>query len=359
MKTIKLMACAALAAACVAGISGCGSKESSESKGAAYSTPKVAEGSILALAGRSAKTTSLAPLLKKYKMDDAFSETNMAQMPDEMKDVVKELELDKAEFSWLLLTVGDVSAAVKGEGVPDVALALATTLNLDKAVAACEKKLKDDKAEGKPAFKKATVAGVSAYEIHSKDFMAGDKEVVPCVASLDGKLIVAASSAAVLEKQIALYRDGKGVSSDFSSFALGANDILRVKVMKVGENVKKSLPDPDMLQMVGGFIPDGDKIVLGLGSVELALGASSDGKDAKFDVTVDTASDADAEKLRAFVKDGLTPLGAMVKDAEDEGMKLASGALKAVKVAGEGKVASLSVACPADDLLKFVSGLVK
>ena len=348
MKTINLMACTALVAACVVGISGCGSSND-------YSTPKVAEGSILALVGRSAEDTSLAPILKKYKLDSGLaSEENLKQMPTEMKDLVKELELDKAEFKWTALTVSDVSGAMKGE-VPEVAVTLATTLDLDKAVAACEKKLKDEKDEGKPEFKKATIAGVSAYSIHSKELKTGDKAVVPFVASLDGKLIIAASSDAVLEKQIALYRDGKGASADFGSFALGANDMLRIKLVKVGENVKKSVPDLSMLQGLNGFVPDADKLVLGLGTVELALSASADGKDAKLDLTVETASDADADKLRTLAKSGLMPLTAMVKDAMDEGMKLASGVLQATKIAGEGKVASLSVAYAADNLIKFVS----
>ena len=350
MKMMKQMACAALAAALAAGISGCDSKSAKD-----YSSPKVAEGAILALAGRSAEDTSLAPILKKYKLDSGLaSEENLKQMPAEMKDLVKELELDKAEFKWTALTVGDMSGAMKGD-VPEVAVALATTLNLDKAVAACEKKLKEEKDEGKPEFKKEMVADVSAYSINSKDLKVGEKAVVPFVASLDGQLILAASSKAVLEKQIALYRDGKGASADFGSFALGANDMLRIKLAKVGENVKKSIPDPAMLQELNGFVPDADKLVLGLGAVELALSASADGKDAKLDLAVETASDADADKLRTLAKSGLMPLTAMVKGSKDDGMKLAAGVLQAAKIAGEGKVANLSVAYSADDLIKFVS----
>ena len=350
MKMMKQMACAALAAALAAGISGCDSKSAKD-----YSSPKVAEGAILALAGRSAEDTSLAPILKKYKLDSGLaSEENLKQMPAEMKDLVKELELDKAEFKWTALTVGDMSGAMKGE-VPEVAVALATTLNLDKAVAACEKKLKDDKDAGKPEFKKETVAGVSAYSINSKDFKVGEKTVVPFVASLDGQLIIATSSKAVLEKQIALYRDGKGASADFGAFALGANDAIRVKAVKVGENVKKSIPDQKMLEGLKDLLPDGDKLVLGLGSVDLALSASADGKDVKLDLAVETASDADATKLATLVQSSMAPLTMMVKDAKDDGMKLAAGVLKSVKVEGKGKVASLSAACPADDLIKFVS----
>ena len=85
------------------------------------------------------------------------------------------------------------------------------------------------------------------------------------------------------------------------------------------------------------------------------IALTADGKDAKLDLTVETASDADADKLRTLAKSGLMPLTAMVKDAKDEGMKLASGVLQATKIAGEGKVASLSVAYAADNLIKFVS----
>ena len=349
MKMIKQMACAALAAAVAVGISGCGSK-------ADYSQPKVAEGTIMALAARSGADTSLAPVLKKYKMDGGWtSEDNLKQMPAELRDIVKELELDKTDCKWMVLTVGDVSAAVQGKDAPDVALALATTLSLDKAVAACEKKLKDEKDAGKPEFKKETVAGVSAYSVNSKDFKVGEKTVVPFVASLDGQLIIATSSKAVLEKQIALYRDGKGVSADFGAFALGANDIIRVKAVKVGENVKKSIPDQEMLKGLNDLLPDGDKLVAGLGTVDLALAASADGKDVKIDLAVEMASDADATKLVELAKGSLAPLNMMLKDTKDDSMKLAANVLKSVKVEGKGRVASLSAACPADDLVKSVS----
>ena len=348
MKMIKQMACAALAAACVVGISGCGSSSD-------YSKPKVAEGTVVALVARSGNDTSLAPVFKKYKMDSGWtSEDNLKQMPAEMKDAVKELELDKNKCKWAILTVGDVSGAVKGE-VPDIALAFDTTVNLDKAVAIYEKKLKDNKNADMPEFKKETVASVSAYSINSKDFKVGEKAVVPFVASLDGKLVVVTSSKAVLEKQIALYRDGKGASADFGAFALGANDVIRIKTVKVGENVKKSIPDQEMLKGLNELLPDGEKLVLGLGSVDLALSASADGKDIKLDLAVETASDADATKLATLVQSSMAPLTMMVKDAKDDGAKLAAGVLKSLKVEGKGKVASLSAACPADDLIKFVS----
>ena len=342
MRIIKKFAYAAVAVACAAGIAGCDQKTKE------YAGPKVAEGAVVALAGRKADATSLAPLVKQYKLDGVISPEKMEQLPDKVKDLVKELEIDKLDVKWTAASVGDLSVVAK-DAVPEIGIAMAVTLDLDKFVAAVDKKRKEEKED--VSFNKTTISGVQAYEIVSKK----NKGVVPCVASLDGKLVLFASSADGLAKQIALYRDGKGESKDFGAFALGANDLIRVKAVKVGENVKKSIPDQKMLEGLKDLLPDGDKLVLGLGSVDLALSASADGKDVKLDLAVETASDADATKLATLVQSSMAPLTMMVKDAKDDGTKLAAGVLKSVKVEGKGKVASLSAACPADDLIKFVS----
>lgn len=342
MRIIKKFAYAAVAVACAAGIAGCDQKTKE------YAGPKVAEGAVVALAGRKADATSLAPLVKQYKLDGVISPEKMEQLPDKVKGLVKELEIDKLDVKWTAASVGDLSVVAK-DAVPEIGIAMAVTLDLDKFVAAVDKKCKEEKED--VSFNKTTISGVQAYEIVSKK----NKGVVPCVASLDGKLVLFASSADGLAKQIALYRDGKGESKDFGAFALGANDLIRVKAVKVGENVKKSIPDQKMLEGLKDLLPDGDKLVLGLGSVDLALSASADGKDVKLDLAVETASDADATKLATLVQSSMAPLTMMVKDAKDDGMKLAAGVLKSVKVEGKGKVASLSAACPADDLIKFVS----
>ena len=342
MKMIKQMACAALAAACVAGISGCGSSSD-------YSKPKVAEGAIAATVVRPVEDTSIAQLCKQYGL--GLSDL-MKKVPDEdFQEVAKELELEKAKHKWIAFSFSDVSVEKIEKGEPDFAMAIATTVDLDKVIAVVEKKLKDGKRDEE--IKKTTVADVPAYEFVK------NKKPDGFAANLDKQLILFANTQAGLEKQIALYRDGKGASADFGSFALGANDILRTKAMKVGENVKKNLPSPDALQMVNNFVPDGDKIVLGMGAVELALGAV--GKDVKLDLAVETAADADADKLVTLAKTGLMPLTAQMQKAADKDAdaKLAYEALQGVKVEAKGKVASLSAVAPAEPILKLISEKIK
>lgn len=343
MKMIKHMAYAALAAAVAVGITGCGSKVD-------YSQPKVAEGTIVAMVGRSANATSLKPICEKY----GLASNDLSQLPKEVKDVIADSGLDKADVKWVAVTIGDISAALKDKGAPDAAVAIAATFNLDTAVAAVEKKLKEKKEE--VTFKKTTIAGVPAYEIHSKD-----EKVVPCIASLDGQLFLGTASAASLEKQIGLYRDGKGSSKDFGAFALGANDIIRIKAVKVGDNVKKNLPDPEMLKAVNQIIPDGDKIVLGLGALDITLTASGDGKDIKLDMSVETAADADADKIAAIAKTGLMTFTAQMKEgaAKDADAKAAYDVLQGTKIEAKGKVITLSASTAADPAMKALADKAK
>ena len=343
MKMMKQMACAALAAAFAVGITGCGSKD--------YSKPKVGEGTVAAIVARPAENTSLGSFCKQYGL--GMGEL-MKQAPDkDFQEVVKELELDKSQYKWIAVTFSDVSAEKIEKGEPDFAVAIATSVDLDKVVAFAEKKNKE--SGNKEEIKKTTIADVPAYELVD----GGKKKTEAFMADLDKQLILVANTSAGLEKLIALYRDGKGASADFGSFTLGANDVIRLKVAKVGENVKKSLPSPDALQMVNGFVPDGDKIILGMGAVELALGA--DGSNVKLDLSVETAADADADKLVTLAKTGLMPLTAQMKESaeKDAEAKAAYDVLQGVKVEAKGKVAALTAVAPADPIFKALAEKAK
>ena len=334
MKLMKQMACAALAAAVAVGITGCGNKD--------YSQPKVPEGALAAIVARPPENTSLAPLCKQHGLTVADL---MKQAPDKhFQELVKELELDKAQIKWVAVTFDAISADKIEKEKVDFAVAIATSIDLDKCVAFVEKKQGENR---KGEIKKTTIADVPAYTLF------GDKPEA-YMANLDKQLILAANTSAGLEKLIALYRDGKGASADFGSFTLGANDILRAKAVKVGENVKKALPSPDVLQMVNKIVPDGDKVILGLASAEISMCASSDGKSATLDVSVETASEADADKLTTAAKGGLMMATAAAKQKaeKDAEAKAALDVLESAKMANEGKVAKLSATFPAELAIK-------
>ncbi len=354
MKMMKQMACAALVAAIAVGIAGCGDKASSTGSsgdGESSLQPKVAEGAIAAFVVRPMEDTSLAPLCKQYGL--GLTDL-MKRAPGDFQEFIKELELDKAEIKWVAWNIDPLSADKIEKGNVEFAAAIATSFDIDKFVAFAEKKFKE--RGHKDEVKKTTIADVPAYIVIKSE------KPKAYLANLDKQFILVATTSAGLEKQIALYRDGKGASADFGSFTLDANDVIRLKVAKVGENVKKALPSPDALQMVNGFVPDGDKVILGLASVEINLRASSDGKSATFDVSVETASDADADKLTTAAKSGLMMATAAVKQKaeKDAEAKAALDVLESAKIANEGKVAKLSVTFPAElpikSFVKYKSG---
>lgn len=356
MKMMKQMACAALVAAVAVGITGCGNKNSSTGS----FQPKVAEGAIAALVVRPMEDTSLAPLCKQYGLGMTDL---MKQASGDALEIIKELELDKAETKWIAVTFDAVSAEKIEKGEPDFAVVAATSVDLDKIVALIKKKAQDNKVyvNSHKFYSGIKDKFVQGYEVrYVLDKMGGGMDKI-CMASLGNKLLVVANTDDGVLKQLALYNTGKGASADFGSFVLGANDVIRLKVAKVGENMKKALPDPGMLKMVNGVIPDGDKIVQGLGAVELAFGASDDGKKIKLDLSLDTAADADADKLVTFAKTGLMNLTAQMKEGAEKNAdaKATYEALQAVKIEAKGKVAALAASTAADAALKALADKAK
>ena len=306
-------------------------------------SPKVAEGAIAALVVRPMENTSLAPLCKQYGLGVTDL---MKQSPDkDVQELVKEMELDKAQYKWIAVTFSDFSLEKIEKGESDFAVVIATSVDLDKIVTYAEQK-------GKSKFKKATIADVPVY-ISLK----GEKED-GYMANLDKQLVLISNTSAGLEKLIALYRDGKGASGEFDSFTLGTNDVIRLKVMKVGENVKKAQPSPEALKMFNFFVSDGDKIILGLGEAEGALGASDDGKNITLGLSIEAAAAADADKLVTFAKMYLMPLmkQATEKDADAQALY---ETLQSVKIEAKGNVATLTASSSADPVLKALADKAK
>ncbi len=356
MKLIKLMTCAALAVACTVGISGCKDKHSSKDDSASSKTSsdvksavklKVADGTTFALALRLPTDTSLAPLVRKYKLNDINSIIDQASLGKPwVAALFKDLGLDKVDLQWMLVTIGGDVSSIKSA---EFAVVAATTLDLEKSLIALEKHCPP---EERFSFNKITVAGAPAYQLPAED------GVTPCVASLGGNLIIGASSAAALEKQIALHRDGKGESSDFSSFTLAENGFLHVKAAKAGEILQK-IGNPRDLSGVNQLVPGGDKILRNLESAEIALGSSSDGASVKLDVTVETAYNDDAKtldgSLNAFLKRSVEQL----KQSPVDNDKKVYEVLKTVKVESSGKDVKLSATMPAEPILEAVSEKIK
>jgi len=351
MKVVKLMACAALAVVCAAGFTGCSKKDASSDEPAKVevskldaSRPRVADGFVVAAMVRAPEETSLAPRCKQHGL--TVSDL-IKVVPRPARQMIGMFGLDKVGYKWLSVSVG---GTIEKDKVPDFALALASDLDLDKTIAECEKLLAEESDPSKPEFKKTTIAGVSAYEIVAKN-----TPVTLAVASLGGKLIVIGSSAAILEKQLYLYCGGKGEKSEFASFGKDGNAIVGVQAVKVGETIKKALPD--QIKAINAVLPGGDKIVENLGSVGIALGASEDGKDVKLTLSVETGTDVDAEYLVKEAEKGLKSLIASAREEarRNDDVKMVLDILRTVKIEAKGKDVTLVAFIPAEPVLQYLA----
>ena len=319
---------------------GCGG---SEKKAAEYS-PKVADGAALAVGFNQKQIKAVQERLLGEKAKEVSSSL-MKNAPEEVSDVIKKAGLEDAEVRWGVVTVGEpkLKEDMDLDGVPEVMVAVSLDIDIEKVVAAFREQLKKEDGE---ELKETTVAGVKAWIASDKDLE--KQKVSPTFTALDGKLFLAASTTASLEKLVALYRDGKGQSAAFSSFGLPADSLLRLVITDIGARVKKAIPYPEKtLKIVSQFVPNGDKMILALGALDFSATSAKDGGVA-LKLTLKTGSEKDADQLRTLAKTGLMPFTAQMKEAakEDAESKVYAELLEALKIAGAEGVFEANLAVP-------------
>lgn len=338
----RFIACSTLAAV----LAGCGG-------GPAFDKPKVADGAVVAIAAGDVWKGKLAPAFKKVGLS---SNLLLKQCPDDAQELFAKAGLEKIEPRWSVLSVGGLKGVVDGK-VPRVAFAMAFPHDLPRIVSAAEEVAEKEEAQ----FKQVTVAGVPAWEIHCDDFKSDDTKVVPCIASLDGQVLLVTSSTSVMEQQIALYRDGKDESRDFAGFTVTPDDILKVAVAKVGDSIRESMGDSlEDLKLLDEMIPDGDKMLLGIGTAQASLSAASD-SEVNLTVALKMSSEEDADKVRTLAKTGLMAAMAQVKKSlkecrdADEAATTIFEALRKAKICGENASAELVLSVPSEPILEVYS----
>lgn len=360
MKFIKIAAGVALALAMV----GCGRDSAPAAKTSAAKAyePKALDGSEIAI--QYSKNTSeslkavvdtLPPVLKamfgdNFIVSTIFSEDNVAAI----KKFYTESGLEGADVRWALVTVGGISfAEIQGGGkIPEIAVAVAIDHDIDKVAAALIARLDE---EQKKEFVETKVAGVKAWMKVWTDADESAKALGEglCLASLDGKLLLVAPTS-VMERLVALYKDGKGESAAFASLSSGGDAVLRVFAPALGTLVKKAADGGEAdLSAVDTLIPNGSKILLGLGDVDLAVLANASGVSLR--LAANTATDNDAAALKTMLNALVKSYVDGCKELTDEDSKFAYYALKDVKFGSEGKTFVGTMPIPADLFTKMLT----
>ena len=260
---------------------------------------------ILQLDGQ--KTAEAKAKVAQYKED------LLADAPRDVREFIDESGLGDAELRWAVFSAEDLKF---GNGAPQwvgLSLAIAGKIDLEKLLPAIEKK-SSEKPRTAVMFKEISVEGGKAWRMEPQDDSSArqleELGVDLHVTSLDGKLVLVASSRDTLEKQIRLYRDGKDEGDALDGFSAKEGDLLRLAVNDVGGMARRSMSE-EKLKDIARNIPDGDKIVLGLKSFHVELTVSSDGTLSE-SLSLMAGSSKDAETIRTLAKSGLMMMRAQM-----------------------------------------------
>ena len=313
-----------------------------------YSAPKIAEGAIMALEFDQRQIDKLQTTALGEEKSKELAKQAWECLSEELLAVIKAAGLENARARWGALSIGEPAFKedMDLKEVPDAAAAISIDIDIEKAVSAIREQLK--KAEDGMQLIEVTVIGVRAWKVVDKDGEFAEMKAEPCFAALDGRLVLLASNLAALEKQIKLYRDGVGASAAFANFTLTNGDLLRLSLKDIGARVKKIVPNPEeTLKMLNAFIPDGDKMVLGLKALDFAATATADNGVA-LKLSLGAASEKDADQLRTLAKTGLMPLTAQLKEAakENADAKNNLALVEGLKIAGTEGTFEASLAIP-------------
>ena len=313
-----------------------------------YSAPKIAEGAIMALEFDQRQIDKLQTTALGEEKSKELAKQAWECLSEDLLAVIKAAGLENARARWGALSIGEPAFKedMDLKEVPDAAAAISIDIDIEKAVSAIREQLK--KAEDGMQLIEVTVIGVRAWKVVDKDGEFAEMKAEPCFAALDGRLFLLASNLAALEKQIKLYRDGVGASAAFANFTLTNGDLLRLSLKDIGARVKKIVPNPEeTLKMLNAFIPDGDKMVLGLKALDFAATATADNGVA-LKLSLGAASEKDADQLRTLAKTGLMPLTAQLKEAakENADAKNNLALVEGLKIAGTEGTFEASLAIP-------------
>ena len=244
-----------------------------------------------------------------------FKRDPFGQLDANSRKFLRENGLYDVDMRWCVLSMDDFSI-VKGEirAPKGLSLAICGNVDLEKIAKGVHEKLLKPLCDGVD-FEVMRVAGEKAWRVKPLDAKMANEfkeaDMDPCMASLDGQLVLVAQSPEVLARQIRLYRHSEGKGDMLGDFPRGT-DLMRVFVSGIGRYVQESAGDK--LQQLNEIILNGDKIVAGLKTLAVDVKASPEGKIQRLSLILDAASEQDADVLRTCAKAGLTIMRAQISE---------------------------------------------
>ena len=237
----------------------------------------------------------------------SFKEDPFKEAPEDVRTFLERSGLRDAEFHWALLSLENFRIADSVPQLDGIALAVAGTIDLKRFIEA----LRQEKVV-KAAFEETRIEGETAWRIvpWKDDKEMEDAHVDPHLTSLDGQLVLVATSRETLVKQIRLYRTWRGHGDALDGFSAADGELLHLHLSGIGDLVRKYAPR-DELKGINQVVPAGDQLVLGLGDLDVDDKVLPNGT-LNSSLSLRTASEKDADTLRTLAKTGLMVLNAKI-----------------------------------------------
>ena len=270
-----------------------------------------------------------------------FREDPFKDMPESVRSFLERSGLRNAEYRWAVLSLADFKMVNDKPSLDGISLALAGTIDLDKLISACRQ---EDDCD--VIFEKTQVEDETAWHIVPEKARnvqeIKELHIDPYVTSLDGRLVLAATSRETLARQIRLYRNGRGKGDALEGFSALDGELMHLHLSDIGGILRKFVPRSNLKEL-NQLIPDGDELVLGLEDLDLSLNVTPNGM-LRDSLRLGTASEKDADTLRTLTKMGIMVLNAQLSN-EPKAANLVKKFFGEIKVGGTGRQFEICCGC--------------
>ena len=290
---------------------------------------------------------------------EAFKRDPLAEAPQEARDLLEKCGLRDVWPRWGVLSVQGPLQLNDSPDLGQMALAIAIDVDLARVIAAVRKEIPE--VDDTVSFRKISVAGENAWRIVSNDGDIRDSmkamNASPHLASLDGKLLLVATSRSALEKQIRLYREGKGRSDASLGFSAADGEIMHLNVSGVGDAVRGTMPpdamsgtDEGVMEQITSIVRE---IVFGLKTLSADIKMSKEGS-LGLVMRLEAASENDAELIRTLMGAALVVARTFASKSPDTPKEVVD-ALKNIHIGG--LKSGIELRC--DNALSFFGGSLR
>ena len=289
---------------------------------------------------------------------DAYKRDPYADTPQEVRDFLDESGLRNIYPRWSVLSFeGPLPSVGDNMNLERLALAISVDIDLERLISVVNKKLAEE-GENIFSFREISVEGEKAWQIvpneSSIEMNMRAANVSLHLTSLDGKLLLVAASRNTLEKQIRLYRKGKGRDDAVDGFSATRGELLHFHVSEIGNLIKISAPldemrdlPPDDLSEISSII---EEILTGLRTLTADIKVTPNGA-LKVSLRLKAASEADADLIRALTGSILVIARALAARSPNT-PKEVMNVMKDIHAGGSGDTIELSCA----DVMSILEG---